>query len=109
MHDHIDDYPEETRAVQESSLSPAKPGFLHEKQVMTEAGTSTMNAGLAPPVLPAWPGYDQAHRALAHPSPDPRAVPAPARWDPLNSQTHCPNVGRTGSHPPNPQNRDEDR
>ena len=37
---------------------------------MTEAGMPTTNAGLAPPVLPAWPGYDLAHRALAHPSPD---------------------------------------
>src|SRR5436309_12446511 len=69
----------------------------------------TTSAGLAPPVLPAWPGYDQARRALAHPSPDPRAVPVPARLDPLNLQTHFPNAGRTGSRPPNPQSRDEDR
>lgn len=84
-------------------------GILARKQVMIEARMPTTNAGLAPPASPAWPGYDQAHRALAHPSPDPRAAPVPARLDPLSSQTHFPNTGRTGSHPPNPQSRDEDR
>ena len=96
-------------AVQESRLYRAEEEFLHGKQVMTEAETPTTNAGLVPPVLAAWPGYDQAQRALAHPNPDPRAVPVPARSDLLNSQSHFPNVGPTGSHPPNPQSRDEDR
>ena len=48
--------------------------ILARKLVMIEALTPTTNAGLAPPASPAWPGYDRAHRALAHPSPDPRAV-----------------------------------
>ncbi len=39
--------------VQASSLSPAKSGCLHGKTIMTEVGTPTMNAGLAPPVLAA--------------------------------------------------------
>src|SRR5205085_11754113 len=100
--------------IQGRCFLPSEPkasdkGFLHGKQVMTEAGTPTTNAGLGPPALPAWPGYDQAHRALAHPSPDPRAVPVPARLDLLNLHSHFPNAGRTGSHPPNPQSRDEDR
>ena len=44
-----------TLFAQRARATTAEEGFLQGKQVMTEAGTPTTNAGLAPPVLPAWP------------------------------------------------------
>ncbi len=73
--------------------APAMKGtasVLHGKRIMTGDGVSTMNAGLAPHILPAWPECDQAHRVLAHPSPGRGAVPVPVQLDPLSSHTRSP-------------------